>query len=645
MTRRQTPSGLDTVTLSVINNALVNICREMGTAMMRTSYSPIFNEALDFSCVIFNRRGDMIGQAEFCPTMLGSAQYAVRWTIEELGIESFEPGDVVIHNDPYRGQCHMPEHMVLRPVFSGGELRFFVANIAHLGEIGGMAPGSFAADASEVYQEGLRLPPVKIMRRGEHVKDIWKVILSNHRTPKSSWGDLHAMIGSLNIAEARLQALVEQYGADCLEEAGNCLLDYAERWMRAEIGEIPNGVYTAIDCMEDDGIANEPVWMRLKLTVKDDEIIADWTDSDPQARGPVNATFVVTAAATYSGVLHVTDREIPRNSGCYRPIRLVTRPGTVVNVRHPGPSVGGNTETHPHLQNMVVAALSQAVPERAAAAEGGSASNFLFGGLHPETGEYYTNYHFEGCGWGATATHDGNSVMCPVNGNCRNTPVEVFESKYPFLTLGYGLRQDSGGAGKYRGGMGSMRLLRVTAPEVTVSALLDRTRTQAWGLFGGLPGASGGLLVKRKGEAEFRTFSEAFGTVSNSKFTRIVLREGDEVLLLSPGGGGYGPPAERDVSAVQDDLRQGYVSGAAVAGITALNSPPLVSSRRRKRLPHLQGSWKELRAPWHETDIVYCSVCGLILPKRTWTVESEIFCGPDCARLLQDTLTQEAASQ
>jgi N-methylhydantoinase B len=552
--------AIDSVTLSVINNALINICREMGTAMMRTSYSPIFNEALDFSCVIFNTRGDMIGQAEFCPTMLGSAQYAVRWTIEELGLDSFDPGDVVIHNDPYRGQCHMPEHMVLKPVFHGGELRFFVANIAHLGEIGGMAPGSFAADATEVYQEGLRLPPVKIMRRGEHVKDIWKVILSNHRTPKSSWGDLHAMIGSLNIAEGRLHALIDQYGAEFLEAAGNQLLDYAERWMRAEIREIPNGVYTAVDSMEDDGITTEPVWMRLKLTVKDDEIIADWTESDPQARGPVNATFVVTAAATYSAVLHVTDREIPRNSGCYRPIRLVTKPGTVVNVRHPGPSVGGNTETHPHLQNMVVAALSQAAPERTAAAEGGSASNFLFGGLHPDTGEYYTNYHFEGCGWGATATHDGNSVMCPVNGNCRNTPVEVFESKYPFLTLQYGLRTDSGGAGKYRGGLGSARKLRVLAPEVTVSALLDRTRTQAWGLFGGAPGASGGLLVKRKGDIEFRTFSEAFGTVSNSKFTRIVLKEGDEVLLLSPGGGGYGPLGERDRDAIEEDVRQGYVS-------------------------------------------------------------------------------------
>lgn len=551
---------IDSVTLSVINNAFINICREMGIAMMRTSYSSIFNEGLDFSCVMFNTRGDMIGQAEFCPTMLGSAQYAVKWTIDELGLDSFAPGDVVIHNDPYRGQCHMPEHMVLKPVFFQNQLWGFVANIAHVGEIGGMAPGSFAADATEVYQEGLRLPPVKIMSQGEYVKDIWKIILSNHRTPKTSWGDLHAMIGSLNIAENRLLEMLERYGAPLLTAAGDQLLDYSERWMRAEIREIPNGVYYASDCMEDDGVTDQPVWIRLKLVVKDDEVIADWTDSDPQAKGPVNATFVVTAAASYSGLLHVTNKDIPRNSGCYRPIRVVTKPGTVVNVRHPGPSVGGNTETHPHIQNVVIAALSQAIPERTAAAEGASACNFLFGGFHPETGEYYTNYHIDGSGWGATAYHDGNNVLCPENGNCRNTPVEVLETKYPFLTLEYRLRPDSGGPGKYRGGLGSSRILRVLAPEITVNALMDRTKTHAWGLFGGGQGATGCILVKKKGDTQFRTFSEAFGTVSDSKFTRIVLKEGDEVMLQSPGGGGYGSPAERSLEAIEEDIRQGFIS-------------------------------------------------------------------------------------
>ena len=554
---------IDSVTLSIFNNALINACREMGTAMMRTSYSPIFNEGLDFSCMIFNTRAEMIGQAEFCPTMLGSAQYAVKWTVEELGLDSFEPGDVVIHNDPYRGQCHMPEHMVLKPVFFEDKLQCFVANIAHIGEIGGMAPGSFAADATEIYQEGLRLPPVKIMSRGEYVKDIWRIVLANHRTPKTSWGDLHAMIGSLNIAETRMLELLERHGAEFVEKAADQLLDYSERWMRAEIRDIPDGTYKFEDCMEDDGITNEPVWMRLKLVIQDDEVIADWRDSDPQSLGPVNATFVVTAAATYSALLHVTSKDIPLNSGCYRPVRLVTKPGTVVNVRHPGPCVGGNTETHPHLQNVVMAALSQAIPERAIAAEAGTACNFLFGGVHPDTGEYYTNYHFDGGGWGATASHDGNAVSCPVNGNCRNTPAEVLESKYPFLTLEYSMRPDSGGAGRFRGGLGGTRVLRVTGPEITVSALLDRTRTHPWGLLGGGEGASGGLFVKKKGDTRFRTFSEVYGTVSASKFTRIKLKEGDEVMIQSPGGGGYGPPADRPPEAIEEDIRQGFVSAEA----------------------------------------------------------------------------------
>jgi N-methylhydantoinase B/oxoprolinase/acetone carboxylase alpha subunit len=225
--------------------------------------------------------------------------------------------------------------------------------------------------------------------------------------------------------------------------------------------------------------------------------------------------------------------------------------------------VGGNTETHPHIQNVVVAALSQAIPERAAAAEGATGCNFLFAGVHPDTGEYYTNYHIDGSGWGATAYHDGNAVMCPVNGNCRNTPVEVLENKFPWMTLEYRLRLDSGGPGKFRGGLGSSRTLRVLAPEITVNALIDRTKTHAWGLFGGGKGARGGIFVKKKGDTRFRTFSEAFGTISDSKFTRVVLKQGDEVMIQSPGGGGYGPASERLPEAIEHDIRQGCVSPEA----------------------------------------------------------------------------------
>jgi N-methylhydantoinase B len=266
----------------------------------------------------------------------------------------------------------------------------------------------------------------------------------------------------------------------------------------------------------------------------------------------------------------VISNDIPLNSGCYRPIRLVTKPGTLTNVMHPGPSVGGNTETHPRLQNIVLRALAQAIPERVAAAEGGTACNFLFGGVHPETGEYFTNYHIEGSGWGGTVSHDGGNVLCPENGNCRNAPVEVFETKYPFLTRNYRLRPDSGGPGRFRGGLASSRHLVVTAPEMTLSALMDRTKTRAWGLFGGGEGMSAHILVKRQGDSEFRRFSVAFGTVSDSKFTRVTLRQGDEVILASAGGGGYGPPRERPRDEVLMDVAEGFISERAARELYGL---------------------------------------------------------------------------
>ena len=371
------------VTQSVIHNRLVMICREMGIAMMKTSYSTIFNEGLDFSCVIFNRDGEMIAQAEFCPAQLGAILFTVRWAIDEYGLENFEPDDVLIHNDPYRGGCHMPEHTIIKPVYYADELFGFVANIGHVAEIGGMAPGSFAATATEVYQEGLRLPLVKIMRRGEYVQDIWKIILANHRTPRHTWGDFHAMIGSLHIAERRLHELLDQYGVPVINEACTALMDHADRWMREEIRQIPNGEYSFEDCVEDDGATNNPTWIRVTMVVRDDEIIADFSESDPQAKGIVNATYGVTASATYNALFHVTDNEIPHNSGCYRPIKIIAPPGTVMNVQHPAPSVGGNTETHPRIVDIILGALSQVIPERVAAAEGGTSCNFLFGGTPP----------------------------------------------------------------------------------------------------------------------------------------------------------------------------------------------------------------------------------------------------------------------
>ena len=325
----------------------------------------------------------------------------------------------------------MPEHMLMRPVFHGGELVAFAATIGHMAEIGAVSVGSFASTATEVYQEGLRLPPVKLVRAGEPVEDIWKIILSNHRTPRQSWGDLHAMIGSLELAERRLHSLLDRHGAPLALAVWAELLEHGERLMRRRIEAIPDGEYVFEDVMEGDGVVRDPVTMRVRVVIHGDRAIVDYTGSDPQARGPVNATYGVTMSATCNAFLQVSGSEIPRNAGAYRCVKTIAPLGSVVNVRFPGPSVGGNTETQPKLVGMLLGALADAMPEKVMAAEGATACNFLFGGVDPGTREPYAHYHFEASGWGGRAGGDGESARNHVHGNCRNTPIEVFETRFP----------------------------------------------------------------------------------------------------------------------------------------------------------------------------------------------------------------------
>ena len=557
--------ALDPVTLAIIDNRLANITREMGTAMMHAAYSPIFSESKDFSCAVFDAEAELVGQGEFCPAQLGAMTHTVRWTVREIGAGNFAPGDVVIHNDPYRAGCHLPEHLLLKPVFDGDELRLFVAVIGHVAEIGAMVVGSFASNATEVFQEGLRLPPVKLMSRGEHNRDVWRVVMANHRTPRATWGDFHAMLGALNVGERRCHELFDRYGAAAVLAATRQLIAYSERLMRAEIAAIPDGEYAAEEVLEDDGITGDPYVIRVTVVVRGGGVLVDFTRSDPQARGPINATFGVTASATYNAVLQITGTHIPRNAGCYRPITIIAPPGSIVNVRYPGPSVGGNTETQPRIVGVILRALAAAVPERTMASEGATSCNFLFGGVHPGTGEYYAHYHFEASGWGGRAATDGNSAQNHIHGNCRNTPVEIFETLFPFRVLSYGLNRDSGGAGRRRGGLGTRRDLLVTGEEVTVSMMMDHVKSGALGLFGGATGGLSGVWVRRAAERELLTFPQAFGVVSPSKFADVVVSEGEQVRIDSAGGAGYGDPSERAVELVLADVREGFVSAEAAA--------------------------------------------------------------------------------
>ncbi len=555
--------AIDAVSLTVIDDQLTTIATEMGTHLMRTAYSAIFSESRDFSCALFDRDGRLLAQGPFSPAQLGAVPEVVRYVLEEFPPSSLADGDVLLHNDPYRGGCHMPEHSVVKPIFASGEIVGFAACIGHMAEIGAMVAGSFASNATEVWQEGLRLPTVKLVERDEDVADVWRIVLANHRTPRNSWGDLRAMIGSLRFAERRVQELLRKYGQDFTLRVFRELLDYSERTMRARISTLPDGEYSFEDLMEDDGITAEPHRLHASVTVRGDRLVVDYTGSGPQARGPVNATFAVARSAAFNAVLQLFGSGVPRNAGAYRPITVVNPAGRVTNARFPGPTVGGNTETQPKLIDAVLGAFYRALPEESIAAEGSTACNFLFGGHHPRTGEYYVHYLFEGCGWGATPVHDGCDVQNHVHGNCRNTPVEVFETRFPFLTLEYGLVPDSGGPGRRRGGLSSRRVIRATGPEITVSALMDRVKTAAWGVDGGGDGGHAAILVKRNGERDFRLFTDVFGTVSPSKFANITIREGDEILIQSAGGGGHGNPAARPAEAVLADVRAGVVSAQA----------------------------------------------------------------------------------
>jgi N-methylhydantoinase B/oxoprolinase/acetone carboxylase alpha subunit len=376
-----------------------------------------------------------------------------------------------------------------------------------------------------------------------------------------SYGDIRAMTGSLNVGEARLHEAVRRYGLVEFRLIKEAIKDYSERRMRSEIAEMPDGVYTFEDnCADNDGITDAPARLKVTLTVARDRMTVDYSGSDPQRKGPINCTYGVTASATYNALLHLTDHDIPSNHGCYRPVRIIAPPGTIVNVEYPGASVGGNSEIHPHLVMAIYGALARVLPERVSAHDGGTSALLAIGGVHPATGEIFANLSNEGCGWGGRATKDGNNVLCIPNGNCAIAPIEVLETRYPIVHEQFALHEGSGGAGRNRGGLGCIRQIRITSDEMRVSAFIEKEKIQPWGLFGGQPGKNSAILVRQKGRKEFIKFKEAYHTACNGKFSDVVFHKGEAIKLVTSGGGGYGDPLERDFERIAEDVRQGFIS-------------------------------------------------------------------------------------
>ena len=540
-------SAVDPATLEVVRNACIAVAEEMNATLVRTSYSPNIKERRDCSCALFDARGRMVAQAENMPVHLGAMPYSVAAALDAFPSAELEPGDAVVVNDPYRGGAHLPDLTLVSPIYHGGEVVAFAANRAHHADVGGSTPGSVAADSTEIYQEGLRIPPIKLYEGGARNETAFALIRANVRTPAERMGDLRAQQAANETARGRVTELVEKYGADRLAAVTDEILDYSERRMRAALAEFPDGTYRFEDALDDDGTSDEPVRIVVTVTIDGADATVDFTGTAEQVRGPINAVEAVTASATYYSIRCVTDPEIPPNRGCYRPIEIVAPEGTVANARPPAAVVGGNLETSQRTVDVVLGALAEAAPERVAAAGQGTMNNVTFGGS--AEGRAYTFYETQAGGFGGRVGKDGMDAVHVHMSNTMNTPAEVLETAYPLRVERYELRPDSGGAGEFRGGLGLRRDISPVGHDATVSLLTDRRKTRPYGLEGGEPGARGELGLIDGDDEEALPGK-----------TSLTVREGRTLSIRTPGGGGYGDPLDRDPDAVLRDVRLGKLS-------------------------------------------------------------------------------------
>jgi N-methylhydantoinase B/oxoprolinase/acetone carboxylase alpha subunit len=568
---------IDLVTLEILRCALVTLTEEMGLAMGRTSHSPIFNEGRDYSCAVFDGRGEMVAQAAFDPLHLGAMPFAVEWALAEVGIDNLRPGDVVLANDAYRGGSHLPDFTMMAPVVVDGRVIAVCANRAHQVDIGGSVPGSFYGEATEVFQEGITVPPVFMYRGDEPVHDTWSLILSNVRDQDSTRGDMQAMYGSLRIGERRIRELAARHGTETFVRALEEIKAYSERRMRTELEAIPDGIYQFVSFMEDDGHTTDGFAVAVTLTIDGSDVIADFTGSSPQAKGPINAPFAVTASNVYCPFLEVVSPDIPTNHGCYRPLTVIAPPGTIVNPTYPAPVVGGNVETSARISEAVMGALSQAVPERVVAPSHGTFMNLTAGGRDPRSDRDFVFYLYREGGWGGRLGADGNSAVFGTWSNDRQSSMEANEQAYPILFEAHALTEGSDGAGRQRGGLGTTMRIRVCSPTLRLSLIGERCRSAPFGLFGGTspdPLANGlwNQLAFVLTDGRRGTAVDLFGRSSPSKWGDVELHEGDVIEYITVGGGGYGPARERATEDIRRDIELGYVSRArahATYGVVA----------------------------------------------------------------------------
>lgn len=553
---------LDSVSKRVLARAFESVCLEMGSAMIRTAVSAVFVEARDFSCALLDTRAELVAAANFDPSHLSAMALTAEYAFMELGWEDLRQGDVIVVNDPYRGGGHLTDICVIRPIFVEGELLGFAINRGHHIDVGGMAVAGFPGTARSVFHEGIRIPPVKWFEAGAERRQVMDLILLNVRFPRQQLGDFRGQLASCITAERRMKELVDRYGVETVKDAMTASKNHSEELMRKSIKTIPDGVYWFEDVMDDDRVGNGPYLIKVEIRIDGSDATVNFRGTSSQAEGPINSSYGNTVGSVFNAFLHTFGADIDFNHGCFRPVHFEVPRGSLLNPVPPAPVFGGVTETSIRIIDGVCGALARAVPDQVAAGSYGTCINVAGGGWDDARSQPFGFYFFQEGGWGATDWRDGWTSVPNPTSNFNDFPVEVVESDLPLMCHEVALSERSAGAGEHRGGFGTRRTYEVVASTCELSALAERFVVPPYGLEQGLEAQANSLLVRRRGEPSFKTFTESFDTASPSKFASLVLKRGDCFAMVTGGGGGYGNPFNRDPRAVLDDVTEGLISPA-----------------------------------------------------------------------------------
>ena len=538
----------DPITMQVIRYAMEQVADEMGRTLVRTARSTVIKEIEDITCAVFDRFGNTIGQAHHAPMLLTGFELGMRALVKRYKPEELDPGDVIIFNDPYSGGQHVMDMVTFAPVHYEGALVGFVGSIAHHSDMGGAAPGGTAGGLNEIYLEGLRFPMVKLYKEGQEDVELFGILENNIRVPHKTLGDIRAQAAADFVGVQRMQTIFIKYGVEVVQECQAMLLDYSESRIRAGLERIPDGSYSGVDYVDDDGRSDRPIKLQVNIHKQGDEVVVDFEGTAKQVEGNINCPIATVYAAVYYALIAVVDPHVPPNSGCYRPFRIEAEEGLIVNPRMPG-AVGARTNTSQKITEAMMLALAEAAPDNVMAGCHGQITNCGFSGYHPQTGRRFVYIDIQGGGAGARPTKDGRDGQDSHLARFKNTPIEAVELEYPVRVGRYELIPDSGGAGRYRGGLAVRRDIEILTDDVTLARYGDRQRFAPFGLFGGKEGSKGNFVLNPGTPEEQPLKSKGLD----------VFHTGDVISLRLPGAGGYGDPLERDPELLLADVRDGKV--------------------------------------------------------------------------------------